>query len=347
MMAEVVVDQYKFLRMKILITGATGYIGQKLALKLAASGNQVVILVRNPVKAKKLLNHPQITIFKGDILDNSSIDNALKGCNQVYHLAALASVWHKNPDTFHQINVTGLQNILNACQKWQVKEVLFTSTAGVVGDSKDGQPVAELTNLNPKLETLYENSKAAAETLIKKYVKKGIRGIIVNPSRVYGPGLLTESNGFTRLLQMYIHGNWKIKPGDGYSIGNYVYIDDVVNGMIMAMEKAKPGERYLLGGINASYNAFFSLVNQLTGVKRKLYRFPLPLMLLLAHMQLLMAKMFGKQPLITPSFVRKYNKNWIVNSAKAQSELGYTITPLAEGIKETISWLNGLESHKQ
>ena len=92
---------------------------------------------------------------------------------------------------------------------------------------------------------------------------------------------------------------------------------------------------------------FFTLVNQLTGVKRKLYRFPLPLMLLLAHMQLLMAKMFGKQPLITPSFVRKYNKNWIVNSAKAQLELGYTITPLAEGIKETISWLNGLESHKQ
>ena len=242
---------------EILITGATGYIGQKLASKLVASGNQIVILVRNPVKAKKLLDHPQITIFKGDILDNSSIDNALKGCNQVYHLAALASVWHKNPDTFHQINVTGLQNILNACQKWQVKEVLFTSTAGVVGDSKNGQPVAELTNLNPKLETLYENSKVAAETLIKEYVKKGIRGIIVNPSRVYGPGLLTESNGFTRLLQMYIHGNWKIKPGDGNSIGNYVYIDDVVNGMILAMEKAKPGERYLLGGNKRELQCFF------------------------------------------------------------------------------------------
>lgn len=326
--------------MKILITGATGYIGQKLALQLAASGNQVTALVRNPLKAKKLLNHPQITIFEGDILDELSIDNALKGCEQVYHLAALASVWHKNPGTFHQINVTGLQNILNACQKWQVNEVLFTSTAGVVGDSKDGQSVAELTNFNPKLETLYENSKIEAEILIKEYVKKGIRGIIVNPSRVYGPGLLTESNGFTRLLKMYINGNWKIKPGDGNSLGNYVYIDDVVNGMILAMEKAKPGERYLLGGINVSYNVFFNLVNQLTGVERKLYNFPLPLMLLLSQIQLLMAKLFGKQPLITPSFVRKYNKNWIVNSAKAEAELGYTITPLSEGITKTIEWLS-------
>lgn len=332
--------------MKILVTGATGYIGQKLAFELANQGNTVHALVRDTRKAETLLSHPEIKLFAGNILDQKSIAAAMQGCGQVYHLAALASVWHKNPDAFYKINVEGLKNVLECCLNLKIKNVLFTSTAGVAGDSKDGQPVAELTNPNPKLETLYEKSKVSAEILIKEFNKKGIRGIIVNPSRVYGPGLLTESNGFTRLLKMYISGKWKIKPGDGNSIGNYVYIDDVVNGLVLAMEKARPGERYLLGGINISYNAFFTLVNQLTGVKRKLIPFPLPLMLLLSQIQLFMAKVFGKQPLITPPFVRKYNKHWIVSSAKAEKELGYTITPLAEGIKKTISWLSKLETHK-
>jgi nucleoside-diphosphate-sugar epimerase len=209
----------------------------------------------------------------------------------------------------------------------------------VVGHAENMQPVCELTNRNPKLETLYEKSKVEAELLLKEYNKKGMRGIIVNPSRVYGPGLLTESNGFTRLMKMYINGHWKIKPCNGTSIGNYVYIDDIVNGLISAMEKAKPGERYLLGGVNATYNEFFALVDELTGIKRKMYNVPLPIMLLLSRLQLLMAKLFGKQPLITPPFVRKYNKHWIVTSAKAEQELGYHITPLKEGVAKTLHWL--------
>ena len=326
--------------MKIFITGATGYIGQKLALELAESGYSVHALVRDIAKAKTLLHHARVFLFEGNILDKRSIVKAMQGCGQVYHLAALASVWHKNPNQFYELNVTGLKNVLDCCVELQIKDVVFTSTAGVAGDSKDGKPVAEYTNFNPKLETLYENSKVEAEKLMQTYIEQGIRGVIVNPSRVYGPGLLTESNGITRLLKMYVSGNWKIKPGNGESIGNYVYIDDVVNGLLLAMEKAKPGERYLLGGINASYNQFFALADEVTGVKRKLYNFPLPVMLFLSKIQLLMAEVFGKQPLLTPPFVRKYNKHWIVSSAKAEKELGYKITPLRKGIQKTIDWLS-------
>ena len=325
--------------MIIFITGATGYIGQRLALKLADDGHTVHALVRDCKKGKSLLNHASIRLFEGDILDEASLRTAMHGCEQVYHLAALASVWHKNPNEFHLINVVGLQKVLDCCLLLKIQHVLFTSTAGVVGHSVNGEPVGELTNFNPCLETLYEKSKVDAEKLLIDYKQKGIRGIIVNPSRVFGPGLLTESNGFTRLLKMYTNNRWKIKPGDGTSIGNYVYIDDTVQGIIKAMEKAKPGERYLLGGINASYNDFFKLVDKLTGRKRKLYRVPLSLMLFLSQIQLLMAKLFGKQPLITPSFVRKYNKHWIVSSRKAELELGYSITPLNIGIQKTLNWL--------
>ncbi|MCO5936662.1 NAD-dependent epimerase/dehydratase family protein [Mucilaginibacter sp. RB4R14] len=326
--------------MKIFITGVTGYIGQKLALQLAADGHTIHALVRNEKKGKALLHHHKIVLFQGDILDPVSLLNAMAGCDQVYHLAALASVWHEIPQSFQVINVKGLQNVLDACLKLDIKDVLFTSTAGVVGDSEDGKPVCELTNPNPKLETLYEQSKVDAEQLLKAYIPKGIRGIIVNPSRVYGPGLLTESNGFTRLMKMYISGHWKIKPCNGKSIGNYVYIDDTIKGLIAAMEKAKPGERYLLGGVNATYNEFFSLVDELTGVKRKMYNVPLPVMLFLSRIQLLMARLFGKQPMITPPFVRKYNKHWVVSSNKAEQEIGYTIIPLREGVSKTLNWLN-------
>lgn len=326
--------------MNIFVTGATGYIGQKLALQLAADGEVVHALVRDIQKGRLLLAHPNIRLFEGDILDKPSLLNAMAGCIQVYHLAALASVWHKDPGMFFSVNVKGLQNVLDCCMQLGIKNVLFTSTAGVAGHSTDMQPVCELTNSDPKLETLYEQSKVEAERLLADYLGKGVRGIIVNPSRVYGPGLLTESNGFTRLLKMYINDQWKIKPCNGESIGNYVYIDDTINGLIAAMEKAKPGERYLLGGVNATYNDFFNVVDALTGKPRKMYNLPLPVMLLLSRVQMLMANLFGKQPLITPPFVRKYNKHWIVSSQKAEVELGYTITPLKEGIIKTLNWLN-------
>jgi nucleoside-diphosphate-sugar epimerase len=326
--------------MNIFITGATGYIGQKLALQLANNGHTVHALVRDKQKGAELLPHPQIHLFEGDIMCQQNLIHAMSGCEQVYHLAALASVWHKEPQTFDLINVQGLRNVLDCCLQLQIKDVLFTSTAGVVGHSVNMEPVCELTHVNPKLETLYEKSKVKAEALVKAYVSKGIRGIIVNPSRVYGPGLLTESNGFTRLMKMYINGQWKVKPCNGKSIGNYVYIDDTINGLIAAMEKARPGERYLLGGINATYNEFFSLVDELTGVQRNMYNLPLPVMLFFSHIQLSVAKVFGKQPLVTPPFVRKYSKHWIVTSAKAEKELGYTITPLKTGVSNTLAWLN-------
>jgi nucleoside-diphosphate-sugar epimerase len=336
MMAVAVVNSNKVMR--IFITGATGYIGQQLALKLANNGHTIHALLRNEKKGI-FLNHPNIHLFPGNVLDKSSLLKAMAACEQVYHLAALASVWNKNPDAFHIINVDGLKNVLDCCLELNIRDVLFTSTAGVVGHAENMQPVCESTHLNPKLETLYEKSKVAAELVLKEYSQKGIRGIIVNPSRVYGPGLLTESNGFTRLMKMYVEGHWKIKPCNGKSIGNYVYIDDTINGLISAMETAKPGERYLLGGINTSYNEFFALIDELTGIRRKMYNVPLPVMLLMSRVQVLMANFFGKQPLITPPFVRKYNRHWIVTSAKAEQELGYRITPLREGVAKTLRWL--------
>ncbi|WP_411274886.1 NAD-dependent epimerase/dehydratase family protein [Daejeonella sp.] len=324
---------------RIFITGATGYLGQILALNLAEKGNIIHALVRDVPKAEKLLKHPNIKLFHGSILDIQSIREALNTCEEAYHLAALASVWNRDSTMFNRLNVDGLQNVLECCISLDVKKVLFTSTAGVVGHSLDGKPVAETTNRLPELATMYEASKLKAENVAEQFVGRGLQVIIVNPSRVYGPGLLTESNGFTRLIKMYVNGKWNIKPGSGESIGNYVYIDDVIAGFLKAMKYAKPGERYLLGGENASYNEFFRMIDELSGESRKLYSVPLPILLLLSYLQLGIANTIGKHPLITPPFVRKYSKNWLVSSEKARSELEYSITPLKVGLQKTLSWL--------
>lgn len=326
--------------MRIFITGATGYIGQRLALKLANERHVIHALVRDLHQAEKVLNHPNIVLHQGDILDQQAVMEAMQNCNQIYHLAALASVWHKNPDSFYQINVEGLKVVLDCAVANNIKDFLFTSTAGVVGHAINNQPVNETGNPDCVLETLYEKSKVKAEELIKSYVQKGVRGIIVNPSRVYGPGLLTESNAFTRLLKMYLENKWKIKPCNGTSIGNYVFIDDVLSALVNAMNHAKPGERYLLGGENASYNNFFGQIDALTGKPRKLYNVSLPTLLVLANIQLFMARYFGKKPLITPPFVRKYTKHWMVDSSKATKELNHKITPLKIGLERTLAWLN-------
>ena len=323
----------------IFITGATGYLGQRLAHHLAGKGHTIHALVRDQNKAMAILNHSSIKLFKGCILKKETIAKAMEGCDQVFHLAALATVWHKNPNAFKKTNMGGLKNVLEICVDKGIKDVLFTSTAGVVGHSTNGKPVAELTNSNPRLETLYEKSKLLAEDVALEYLSKGLRVVIVNPSRVYGPGLLTESNGFTRLMKMYLEGKWNIRPGNGKSIGNYVYIDDVIEGFELAMKKAHPGERYLLGGIDVSYNEFFDSISRLSGKHPKLHSIPLSVMLLASYLHLALAHTTGKHPLITPPFVRKYTKNWLVSSEKAKMELGYAITPLETGLAKTLSWL--------
>ncbi|MBC7915936.1 MAG: NAD-dependent epimerase/dehydratase family protein, partial [Pyrinomonadaceae bacterium] len=285
---------------KIFITGATGYIGQKLALYLANDGHCIHALVQNLEKGNALLQHPNINLFQGSILDIATISKAMQGCDEAYHLAALASVWNKDSTLFEQVNVGGLNNVLDCCLETNLKNIVFTSTAGVVGHSVNNEPVSETTNSNPRLETLYERSKVKAELILKSYVDRGLKAIIVNPSRVYGPGLFTESNGFSRLIKMYLAGKWKIIPCNGDGIGNYVYIDDVINGLTLAMDHAKPGERYLLGGDDISYNEFFSTLEKLSGVHKPLYKVPFSVLMFLAHIQLAVANTAGRPPLITP-----------------------------------------------
>jgi nucleoside-diphosphate-sugar epimerase len=328
----------KSVLMKIFITGATGYIGNNLAKRLAGEGHTIHALCRS-INKSSLLDHDNIQVFEGDITDAASIEKAMRGCEQVYHLAAYARVWSKNILDFDTLNVQGTKNVLEAVRKLGVNKIVFTSTAGVLGPSGD-RPVKEDDPRIGDVMNEYEDTKTKAEDLCREYCNKyNMHIVIVNPPRVYGPGLESESNAVTKLVRLYIKGKWKILPGDGKRTGSYVYVDDVVNGHILAMEKGRKGERYILSGVNASYLEFFDELSKVSGRKAKLYPLPVSVMLISGYGMMGYTKLSGRAPLLTPKWIKKYLYDWSLSCEKAQRELGYTYISLKEGLQKTVDWI--------
>ncbi|QEC68877.1 SDR family oxidoreductase [Panacibacter ginsenosidivorans] len=324
--------------MKIFVTGATGYIGNNLAKRLAGEGHIIHALNRSAQKST-LLNHDNIQLFKGDITDPASVKNAMQGCEQVYHLAAYARVWAKDPSTYHTLNVEGTRHVLEAARELAINDIVVTSTAGVLGPSGE-RPVKEDDPRIGEMLNEYEETKTQSEEMCRDYSRRfGMRIVMVNPPRIYGPGVDSESNALTRMVHLYMQGKWRILPGDGKRTGSYVHIDDVVNGHVLAMQKGRAGERYILSGENVSYTTFFNTLAKVNGKKNFLLPLPVWVMVLAGYGMMGLTKITGKPPLLTPKWIRKYLYDWSLSCEKAQRELGYTYRSLEEGLQQTVDWL--------
>jgi farnesol dehydrogenase len=328
-----------------MVTGATGFIGNRLVNELLNLGNEVHILARSKGKVEQLYEK-QVAFFSGDLSDTDVIREATINCEVIFHLAAFANIWSKDKMLAYTTNVTGTKNILEAALQNKVKKVVFTSSAAVFPPSENGGEVNETFTLPENYLTDYEITKVQAEQLCLDFCKKGLDVVIVNPSRVFGPGLMNRSNSVTILINKYISGNWRIIPGNGDSVGNYVFIDDAVNGHILAMQKGVPGERYILGGTNISFNDFFRVLSMISRKNYRLFHLPYSLILTVSKIELFMAETFGKKPLITPPWAKRYIQNRPLSSKKAINQLEYTVTPLDEGFRKTIEWLKSEENGK-
>ena len=323
--------------MRVFVTGATGFIGIQLVKRLVSHGDTVHALYRSETKAD-LIRIPGVNFFKGDILDASSLANAMKGCQAAYHIAAFAGVWAKDPERVFRLNVDGAMNVIEAARKSGTARVVISSTAGILGPSQK-DPVHESTPPPTSFFTLYEESKFRLEQLLLGRKEGNPEVVIVNPTRVYGPGYLSESNGLTRMIKQYMKGSWRLLPGNGLSLGNYVHVEDVVSGHLLAMQKGLAGERYVLGGENISYIQLFQYIRIASGVKLRLFKVPLWLMLTVAGLMQGISSITGRPPLIVPNLVRKFSLNWIVSSQKAIRELGYEARKAEEGIRQTVQWI--------
>jgi nucleoside-diphosphate-sugar epimerase len=324
----------------IFLTGATGYIGNQLVKNLLDQGDKVHALVRSQKKAKKMVRHPNLKYFSGDLSDIDTIENAMKGCTEVYHLAAIAKVWHQDPFIFDRVNLGGTRRLLKAARRMQVHKVVFTSTAGVFGPSIDGSVINEDSKQNHLPVTQYDKTKSKAEQLVQSFVKKGMHVVTVNPTRVYGPGLNTKGNSVTLMIQKYLEGKFRMIPGAGKQVANYAFINDVVKGHVLAMKFGKPGERYILGGENLSYRELFTLVQKVSKKKYMLFPISSKFIKSLGYLELLRANWTERPPFITPEFAQKLMLDWRIENRKAMNEINYRPIAIAEGIEKTITWLN-------
>lgn len=328
---------------KYFITGGTGFIGKELTKHLLKEGNEVNLLIRDRKKAEEF-TQSGVKLFTGDITDANSVDEAMKGCTHVFHLAAYAKPFAKDPAVFDLINIEGTRNVLDAALKHDVKKVVFTSTAGTFGITSENEDATEASEKPGRYYTEYARTKREAEKLCEEYFKKGLDIVIVNPTRVFGPGVISEGNSITKILSLYQKGKWRIIPGNGKTYGNYVFVGDIINGHILAMEHGKPGENYILGGENLTFNELFARMSRVTGKKFRMVHIPYPVLWAAAAIMVAFARLSMKQPLISPGWVKRYLQHRRLSVIKAQNDLGYEVTPVETGLKLTVEWLKKLNN---
>jgi nucleoside-diphosphate-sugar epimerase len=324
------------------VTGGTGFVGTKLVVELVRKG-QIVHVLSRPTSNTEGLDHERIHLFTGDLMDYESIKRAMEGCTQVYHLAAYAKNWAKDPKTFYKNNVEGLCNVWEMAKVLDVERIVFTSSIVACGPTESGEVGDEGKQCSvPNCLTDYQATKIIGEQQTCKYVAQGLSLVTVNPTRIYGPGKLNEGNSVTRMIDLYDRGKFPFLLNHGSNVGNYVFVDDVVHGLVLAMEKGQVGERYILGGENVSLRQLFELIDEWSEKKHFQISVPSRFAFFYSKLEQKKAEWFGLYPLITPGWVQTFSQDWAYSSAKAEKRLGYKKTPLKEGIGVTLTWLRQL-----
>ncbi len=320
------------------VTGGTGFIGQHLVRSLIRDGENIRLLVRKHRRLNRLERLSMETAAV-DLLDLTALKKVLTGCGRLYHLAAYARNWAPDGKLFYRVNVEGFRNILEAALAIGLARVVYVSSSVASGPSNSG-PVTEDRNRGhiPFL-TEYEASKALSEKIVPEYLKQGLEIVIARPTRVYGPGLISEANSVTRLIKYYLKYRFCPVLNRGRERGNYVYVEDVVEGLKLLMSRGQTGQAYFLGDENISLSGFYDLLEEVSGRRALRLRIPPSVALTLARLEGWKARKLGLPPLITEGWVRTFLQNWEVSTEKARSELGYQPRGLRAGLKATCEWL--------
>lgn len=325
--------------MRILVTGAGGYLAEQIIVRLSNAGHSVSAMYRSGYNNSLQLEN--VDWVKGDLMDSESLKNAVSGCDEVYHVAAFAKSWAKDPKLFYEVNVGGTINLIEASKDAGVKRMVVTSTAGAIGPAPKGKLVTEDQYRRVDFYGDYESSKFIMNEKILDYVRKGMDIRIVCPTRIFGPGNLdSKGSTMTQILRSYVKGKWKIQLGSGTDRANYVFIDDVVQGHLLAMEKGRAGEKYLIGSFNESFAGLMRTLAEVSGKKYRLYKIPFGLLGFYANVVGGIANVFNFDPVITKDWVSKLHQNWEADISKAANELGFKPTLKEEALKKTVKWIN-------
>ncbi len=319
--------------MNVLVTGATGLIGNALARRLVARGDTVRALVRDVEKAARLLP-PEVERVQGDVTAPDSLPAALRGVDWVFHAAGMPEQWQRDEGIFDRVNRQGTVNVLQAALEAQVRRVIYTSTMDVFAAPRGGTLVE--TNIDPAPKpTAYERSKQAAEREAETLRQQGLDLVYVNPAAVYGPSPVHVglNSFFIRLLNRQA----PVMPPGGVSVA---YVDGVTDVHLAAAERGVSGERYLVADEHASHPELARATLQAASRPLRVPpTAPAPVLKLLAATMAPLARVFGFTPLIAPGQLSFLLWDAHVDASKARRELGFQPTPLAEGVARTVAFL--------
>jgi dihydroflavonol-4-reductase len=330
--------------MLAFVTGATGFLGSHVARVLLEQGADLRLLVR-PTSDLSNIQDLRAEQAIGDLRDSTSIEKAMSGCDAVFHVAADYRLWVRDPDEMYRSNVEGTKTILEAARKNKVRKVVYTSSVATMGFSTDGTSADENSPVSlDKMIGHYKRSKYMAEEVALAAGRSGLDVIVVNPSTPVGERDI-KPTPTGRIILDFLKRKFPAYVDTGL---NLVDATECARGHILAMEKGRSGERYILGGENLTLKQILDKLAAITGLPSPKIKVPYFMVLATGVVdEVLTGRIRGKEPRATIDAVRMGKKKMFVSSAKAERELGWKPSPVDNALRRAVDWFktNGYVSY--
>jgi dihydroflavonol-4-reductase len=317
-----------------LVTGGTGFVGANLVRQLLADGDRVRVLARVGGD-RRALEGCDVEIVEGDLLDPASVRRAAAGMERVYHVAADYRLWAPDPSALFRANVDGTRHVLEAAVRAGASRIVYTSTVGVLGIPKDGRPGDEATPVSlADMVGPYKASKFVAEEVARELAARGAPVVIVNPSAPIGPWDV-KPTPTGQMVVDFLRGKMVASLDTGLNIA---HVRDVARGHILAAERGRIGERYVLGHVNMTLLEIFRALARLTGLPAPRFRVPYAVAWLAAAGMEGVARLTGRAPAVPLTAVRMARKRMFFSVDKAVRELGLPQTPAERALSDAVDW---------
>jgi dihydroflavonol-4-reductase len=321
-----------------LVTGANGHLGNNVCRLLAQRGEPVRAMMRASADPAPVAGLPGVEVVRGDIMDADSTAQAMAGCGRVYHTAAGFLMWSRDPERdIVRPSVDGTRHVMAAAVRAGVEKVLYVSTSGTIGFSHTPDRVLDESHRNTEPHVLYFRGKIAAEDEAFASARRdGLPITAINPGFILGPRFwkLSES---VRQIADFLNRGMPVYFDGGFGV---VDVEDVAQGALLAMDKGRDGERYLVSGDNVTVKQLFDLVGEASGLPSPSRKVPVAVMRVLATVLELVGRVTGTRPLIDRSQVDEFAGTYAYyDCAKAQRELGFHARPARDVARRTVAWL--------
>lgn len=323
--------------MKVLITGATGFVGKATVQTLIERGHTVRCFVRETSETSAIDDLKNVSLFTGSLFNDQDLEKAMLGCDALVHLANVYSFWEPHLSSYDEVNINGTIHVMRAASKSFLGHIIHVSTAVVYGNAYP-QPYNELTQYGNERFSQYADSKFYGEKFAEKFMEEeGLPLTILQPVSVIGAGDVKSSG---RQIENFLHKKYPARSFLDSKV-TYVYVQDVAEAIVRALENPKTiGQRYIIGKEAISHDEYLNKVAEVAGIKLPKLVLPDWAALFLAQILTVRANRTGKPPLwgFSIDMAKTFQMGFQADGSRVEQELGLTYTPVMKALEESIRW---------